>query len=498
MSLSILTPIQTELDTIAQLSGCLNMLQWDQECGLPSQSISSRAQQKATLARLIHQTKSSSAIRDFLSDHVDLSSGHCHHQDLTADHASLIRQLHRDWRLTTALPESFVSEWETVTSLAQHEWQQARQAADYSRFQPHLSTIIDLCRQKADFLGYAHHPYEALLDLYEPGMTLSLLDSLFTPLYHHIRDILPAPTPPILDWSSGDFPIDDQVTFNQRLLADTGFRLEHGRLDASTHPFTIHMHPHDVRITTRYNDADPLEAISSTLHEAGHGLYEQGLNPDWFGTPWCESASLGIHESQSRLWENWIGKSDAYWTHYYPKLLALFPTALDRVPLTQFMHHMRHISPSLIRVEADEVTYQLHIMIRYELEKQLISGDLSTHDLPDAWRQLYRDYLGVTPANDAEGVLQDVHWSCGIFGYFPTYTLGNIYAAQLYERMIQDLPSFTDHVENAHFEPILSWLRRHVHVKGRRQTPIDLMQDLTEKPLSIDALVRYFEPLLRA
>jgi carboxypeptidase Taq len=336
-----------------------------------------------------------------------------------------------------------------------------------------------------------------LLDHYEPGLTVEKLDKLFgdlraslVPLVQKIKDAPDKPNSSILE---RDFDPDKQKEFVVDVLKKIGFNFDAGRLDVSAHPFATGINPGDVRLTTRYYRNNLRSAVFGAIHEGGHGMYEQNISKDLIGTGLCTGASMSIHESQSRFWENIVGRSYGFWKHFYPQLVKLFPESLGDVRLEEFHRAINEVTPSFIRVEADEVTYNLHIMLRYEIEKKLFNGEIEVKDLPGLWNQLMEEYLGITPPNDALGVLQDVHWSFGLFGYFPSYSLGNIYASQITHAMKKDLPNFDQLVENGEFAPILSWLVDKIHRHGKMKDPLDLLREVTGEDVNASYLVAYLE-----
>jgi carboxypeptidase Taq len=370
---------------------------------------------------------------------------------------------------------------------------------------PWLERVVALKRREADALSYETEPYDALLDEYEPGARGRDLDALFAVLSPELtalaERLTAAPRRPNDAVLRRAFPTDRQRVFNQAAAATLGFDFERGRLDATTHPFFAAIGPGDCRITTRYNPGDFGDAFFSTLHEVGHGLYEQGLDPTRAGLPVGEAPSLALHESQSRLWENTVGRSLAFWKHFFPLARQVFPEALGDVSLTEFHFAVNRVEPSLIRVKADEVTYNLHILVRFELERALISGDLRAADVPAAWNEAYRRRLGAAPANDAEGCLQDGHWAAGLIGYFPTYTLGNVMAAQLYARVEEELGDLSGAFARGDFSSLLGWLSEKVYHPGGRYPAARLIELATGAPPDpqpfVASLRRKYEELYR-
>jgi carboxypeptidase Taq len=354
---------------------------------------------------------------------------------------------------------------------------------------------VDLKRQEAEAVGYKEHPYDALLDEFEPGATTTEITALFAELSKQLVPLLDAIAasgkPSRRDLLERDYPVDRQEIFGKAAAVAVGFDFEAGRLDVTTHPFCSTPGPGDCRITTRYNPRHFNESFFGILHEAGHGLYEQGLDPDYFGTPMGTAVSLGIHESQSRLWENFVGRSRPFWEHFYPRAQQVFDQALAGVGLDDFLFAVNDVRRSLIRVEADEATYNLHIVLRFEMEQALVKGDLKPADVPGAWNEKFQKMLGLTPPNDTQGCLQDIHWSFGGIGYFPTYTLGNLYAAQFMEQAREDLPGLDDDFRQGSFGRLKGWLNEKIHRQGQRYRAGALCQRVTGKPLSVEPLTRY-------
>ncbi|CAN5663574.1 thermostable carboxypeptidase 1 [soil metagenome] len=461
------------------LASCSALLGWDEQTLMPPGGVELRAEQLGLLAGIEHDRATSPR----LGERLDLLEG----SDLVANPESPaavnVRELRRQFERKTRLPRSLVEELARVTSSAQHEWVEARKARDFARFLPWVERIVTLKRQEARCLAPEGDPYDPLLDEYEPGASAQDLAERFAglrrdliPLVDAIRGSSRRPDPTILARS---FPVDRQRLLGEMMASAVGFDFQRGRLDTSAHPFCSGIGPGDCRLTTRYNEHDPGEALFGILHEVGHGLYEQGLAPEHFGTPMGEAISLGIHESQSRLWENAVGRGRAFWRYWYPQAVRIFRTALGDVSPDAFHFAINRVEPSMIRVQADEVTYNIHIIIRFVLERALITGALKPADLPGAWNEAYQRDLGLTPDNDAEGCLQDIHWSAGLFGYFPTYTLGNIYAAQLFARASADLGNLEADLAQGETSGLLAWLRNRVHRQGSRHHPAPLIERAT-------------------
>ncbi len=471
---------------IRDLGAAAALLSWDQETFLPPRGGAARARHRATLAGVIHDKVCDPRLGALL----EALAG----EKLPAAAAANVRETRRDRDRAVKVPRALVLELAEATSLAQQAWVGARERDDWGAFAPHLARLVDLRRREAEAIGYEGEPYNALLDEYEPGARAEELAPLFERLRAELVPILgaiaaaPAPDDALL---RQEFDVAAQDRFGREVLADIGFDLEAGRLDTSAHPFTSGTSPGDVRLTTHYDPRDLRVALYATIHEGGHGLYEQGFPAENEGEPICDAASLGIHESQSRLWENMIGRSREFVAHYAPRLRELFPAQLGRADPEALYRAVNVVRPSLIRIEADEVTYNLHIILRLELERGLCAGRIEVDDLPALWNARMREYLGVVPPTDREGVLQDIHWAFGLFGYFPTYTLGNLYAAQFAARADADLGGLSALIARGDFATPLRWLREKIHGRGRLLPAADLCRDVTGADLDAAPFVSY-------
>ncbi|MEK9656792.1 MAG: carboxypeptidase M32 [bacterium] len=474
-----------------QLSSAIAVLHWDQEVFMPELALQSRSDQLAVLTAQLHRLQSSSHFERQLSEFLSLEDGQLLRDDFSVSEKRLLFLTYKQWRKASVLPESFVADFAALKSQAQFYWQKARSSDDPSDFLPYLSRIIESSRLYAGYMDPHADAYDVLLDDYEEGMTGTRLEAVFQPLQQELKDLLAGISKNSRLVFDRPFCLDKQQSLNLDLLQALGFSLSEGRLDRSAHPFTTSFHPKDVRLTTRYQEKDLFEALSSTVHEAGHGLYEQGLPLEWAGLPIGQAVSLGIHESQSRLWENMVMKSYPFWQGFYPKVQSIFSDNLSKVSLAAFYQHCLTVKPGLIRVESDEVTYNMHIFIRFDLERRLISGKLGVTDLPEAWAAAYEAMLGIRPKTYAEGFLQDVHWSCGLFGYFPTYALGNIYAAQLFDQIKKDLPDIYTDFEKGDFSALLTWLRQHVHSQASLYQADDLMTRCCGRGLDAGPFLAY-------
>ncbi len=495
-----LDALTSKLREIHHLHDAAAVLSWDQETYMPSGSGAIRAEQLATLQTLAHNQLVSLEVESLLGAFVDIETGTVlpeHQSSLDDTSQALVRETWRDFSRAKKLPSSFVNELERESSIAQQVWVEARKTNDFQRFLPNLERLIGFKRKEADYLGYTDSPYNALLDTFEPGATVAQLRPLFAELRTHLIRLLDqirnSPVRPNTSILTQSFDTTKQVDFGRLVLKQMGYNFQRGRLDLSAHPFTTSFHPTDARVTTRVFDNDLPSCLFSCIHEGGHGLYEQGLSARYYGTPLGETISLGIHESQSRLWENSVGRSQAFWKYFYPKLQQTFPEQLGAVQLDEFYLAINHVGPSLIRVEADELTYNLHIMVRFEIELEVIEGQVQVDELPDIWNAKIQEYLGVTPSNDAEGVLQDVHWSFGAFGYFPTYTLGNLYAAMLFHQAKKDMADLEQNIGQGNFQPLKIWLNDRVHRWGRQYSASELIQRVTGQTLTSEAFIKDLE-----
>ena len=464
----------------AMLSSCVDLLEWDEETCLPRGGVEHRSEQLALLAGLLHDRGTDPRLGELLGD----VEGSRMVADPESPAAVNVREIRRDYDRERKLPRKLVAESARVTALAQQAWADAREAADYQVFRPWLERVLKLAREEAEAVGYPETVYDALLEDYEPGITTAEVARLFEDLKRELLPLAETITggrkPRVrTGMQRREFPVDRQRIFGEAAAAAIGFDLERGRLDTSLHPFCTGLGPGDCRITARFSTRDFAGGFFAVLHEAGHALYEQGLDPEHYGTPMGDAASLGLHESQSRLWENLVGRRRSFWQHFFPRARAMFHEALHETRLDPFLADINRVERSCVRVRADEVTYNLHIFIRFELEQALLSTDLKAADLPEAWNAAYKQYLGVTPANDVEGCLQDGHWAEGLVGYFPTYTLGNVYAAQLFAAARAQLGDLDAQFARGDFGTLLEWLRSRVHRHGRRLTPKQLVERAT-------------------
>lgn len=485
-----LDKLRTRLGRVEDLDAAANLLDWDQETYMPDGAAEARAQQTATLRRLEHDLFTADETGALL----EAAAKDVEEYAPSSFEASLVRVTRRDYDRKRRLPTQLVAAMAEAASAAKQAWKKARAEDDFAVFAPHLERIIDLSRQKADALGYDDTPYDALLDEYEPGTTTAIVVRLFAdlradlvPIAEAIAERAPADDRCL----HGRFDPEAQWRFGEDVIRAFGYDFAHGRQDRSAHPFTTSFSVRDVRITTRVDENFFNTAFFATLHEAGHGLYEQGIAPDFARTPLAEGTSLGMHESQSRLWENLVGRSRPFWQHYFPVLQERFPESFGNASLDTFYRAINKVEPSLIRVEADEVTYNLHVMLRFELERALLEGDLAVADLPERWNAAMDEYLGVHPESDADGVLQDVHWALGAIGYFPTYALGTLMSVQLFNQAAAALGDLEARIASGQFDALLEWLRTNIHRHGRTLEAETLLKRVTGQPLQAEPWLRY-------
>ncbi len=481
---------------IALFSSIDALLGWDERTLLPPGGGEYRTEQMTLLSGMIHDPWTDPQFGEWLARLAASPLA----ADPASDSGATIRRIQRRRDRKVKLPKKLVEELARAAVRGQQAWQRARQQSRFSELRPGLEKIVALKRQEAEALGYRQQPYDALLDDFEPdaltsqvAKVLAELREQLVPLVNAIRQSDRRPDRSILGRT---FPRTVQEQFGREAAAQIGFDFTRGRLDTTAHPFCSTAGPGDCRITTRYDERHFNDAFFGILHEAGHGIYEQGLRADQFGLPLGEAISSGIHESQSRLWENLVGRSLAFWEHFYPQAQRHFPQALGDVTLKDFYFAINGVRPSLIRVEADEATYNLHILVRFELELALLSGDLAVADLPGAWNEKYRQALGIVPPDDAQGVLQDIHWSAGLFGYFPTYALGNLYAAQFFAQAEADLGGLGPRFARGEFRPLGEWLGEKIHREGQRYSATELVERVTGRALSHTPLIEHLRERL--
>jgi carboxypeptidase Taq len=479
--------------TLADLNAANAVLNWDQETYMPQGAAEIRAEQISTLSALVHQMTVDPGYVGLLDDvNAEAAGGALEEWERRA-----VREAIRTRDHALKLPEELVREIARVTSLAQHAWKKARVESNFGHFAEILSRLVDLKRREAELYGYRENIYDALIDLFEPGMTVSQLRPVFDQLRDGTRRLLQK----IADSGSDvddailftGYDKEKQLAFSRDTVQRLGFDFNTGRIDLSAHPFCTSFGISDVRLTTRIYTDDLRSCLFGLIHESGHGMYEQGIDPAYARTPVGAAISMGIHESQSLFWENMIGRSEPFWNWCFPRLRSVFPEQLASIAPFEFFRAINVMKPSFIRVEADELTYNLHIILRFEIEEALINGTIDVADIPAVWNEKMQTYLGIVPPNDAVGCLQDVHWSFGGFGYFPSYTLGKLYAAMFFKQMSSDLADVNGQIERGEFGGILSWLRENIHRCGLTKTAGELVQDVCGKPLGAVDFLEYVE-----
>lgn len=482
--------LKSQLKIMARYGAALGLLGWDEEVNMPPKAQAYRGEVNAQLATDLHKKFTSKEFVRLVKELHEPSN----YEKLSEDDKINVRETWRDLEKATKVPSEFVEEMAKLTSQAFSVWVEARKQSDFKLYQPVLEKIVGMKKKEVELVGYKDSPYDALLDDYEPGLTAKKVEELFTPLSKSLAALIgqikgrPMPRLP-----EGNYPIPIQKQLNEEIARMLGYDLAAGRLDESAHPFTTGFGPRDVRITTRYDEKDFWGGIGSTIHETGHALYEQGLPEEHFGTPVGETVSLGIHESQSRLWENLVGRSREFSTTLNTLLVKYFGESAIKFSPEELYLWLNRIQPGFIRVEADEVTYNLHIVLRFEIEKALMEGEIKVADLPAIWNEKMKKYLGVDVPDDAQGVLQDVHWSHGLIGYFPTYCLGNIYAAQLFNKAEADIPDLKKKFEKGEFDDLLKWLRKNIHQAGGHYHAQELIKKVTGEGLNSAHLIKHLE-----
>jgi carboxypeptidase Taq len=481
--------LKTILGEIADLNHASAVLDWDQQTYMPSGGAEARGNQLALLGRLAHVRKTSPELGKLLEELKPYAAS----LDPDSDDARLVIVTSRDFDKATRVPSRHIVEFAHVTTLAQQAWVEARYKSNFSIFQPYLETIVGLRQEYASFFSDFNHPYDAVLDDFEPGMKTAEVQAIFESLRPKQVELIKAiAAKPQVDDSFLHQPFDEdrQWHFGEEVITSFGYDWKRGRQDKSAHPFTTGFSINDVRITTRVKPDYLNSMLFGSMHECGHALYGLGVALELERTGLDRGASSAIHESQSRLWENLVGRSLPFWKYYYPRLQQVFPQ-LAAISLENFYKGINKVSPSLIRVEADEATYNLHIMLRFEIEIALLEGKVAVKDLPELWNARMQEYLGVTPPDTGTGVLQDIHWSGGLIGYFPTYALGNLISAQLWEIINQDISDLNDQISAGKFETLLAWLREKIHRHGAKFAPQELVQKITGSKIDSAAYIRY-------
>ena len=480
--------LKERLGEVEDIGRAASVLGWDQQVNMPPGGSEARGQQLATLSKIAQEKFITDEVGRLIDDLKQELDG------ADTDEAALVRVAARNYDKAKRVPPSFIAEQAIATSKAFDAWLEARGKSDFSIFQPHLEKVVELVHKYVSFFPPGDHPYDTLLDDYEPGMKTSDVKAIFdrlrpkqVKLIKSIADSKQVKS----DFLFKKYNEKKLNDFGVHVITKFGYDWRRGRQDKAPHPFESNFSVNDVRITTRYEEDNPLAMLFSTMHEAGHALYEQGVNPSYERTPLAGGTSLAIHESQSRMWENLVGRSLPFWEHFYPSFKKTFASQLEGVTLKAFYKAINRVEPSFIRVNADEATYNLHIMLRLELEIGMVEGTIAVKDLPEIWNTKMQEYLGITPLNDAQGVLQDIHWSSGLIGYFSTYALGNLVSAQLWEKIKKDIRGLEDQIRKGDFSELLAWLRKNIHRHGQKYEPQKLVKMVTGSTISPEPYVRY-------
>jgi len=484
-----LDQLKEKLGEVADIGRAASVLSWDQQVNMPPGGHEARGRQLATLSKIAQEKFITDEVGKLIDDLKQELNG-----DHSSDEAALVRVASRNYDKARRVPPEFIAEQAIVSSRAFEAWVEARSKSDFSIFQPHLEKVLELVNKYISFFPPAEHPYDTLLDDYEPGMKTADVKAIFDGLRPKQVELIKAITSRRQvkdDFLFKKYNEKKLMDFGERVITKFGYDWSRGRQDKAPHPFETTFSVNDVRITTRYEDDNPIAMLFSTMHESGHAMYEQGINPDYERTPLAGGTSLAVHESQSRMWENLVGRSLPFWEHFYPELKKTFPRKLEGVNLKSFYKAINKVEPSLIRVNADEATYNLHIMLRLELEIAMVEGKIAIKDLPEIWNTKMQDYLGVTPPNDAKGVLQDIHWSGGMIGYFSTYALGNLISAQLWEKINADIHDLDDQIRKGDFSQLLDWLRKNIHQYGQKYEPQTLVEEVTGSKITYEPYIRY-------
>ncbi|MBO1000103.1 carboxypeptidase M32 [Bacillus sp. SD075] len=476
---------------ISAYNEALALIFWDLRTGAPKKGVEQRSEVIGVLSSEVFKMSTSKEMESFISE---LSM---EKSTLSETTSKMVQECKKEFERNKKIPANEYKEFVILQSRSESAWEEAREKADFSLFQPYLEQIVAYTRRFVEYWGYEGTKYNTLLDMYEPGMTVDILDNVFSELRSRIvplvKQIAESEHRPETAFLYKEFPKEKQHQLNLEVLKQLGYDFQAGRLDETVHPFASGINRGDVRVTTRYDENDFRGAIFGTIHECGHAIYEQNIAEDLTGTLLDSGTSMGIHESQSLFFENFIGRNRSFWKNKFSLLKEYAPEQFNDVTLDEFYRGINESKPSFIRIEADELTYPLHIMIRYELEKALFNGELEVKDLPEVWNEKYKDYLGIVPENDAMGVLQDVHWADGSFGYFPSYALGYMYAAQIKQSMLKDLPGFDGLLEAGDIEPIRKWLNEKIHKYGKTKKPLEMLKETTGEGLNVQYLIQYLE-----
>lgn len=475
------------LKKIEYLKSASSVLYWDMRVGAPKKAIPYRGEVLGFLSGESYKLQTSDEIKKY----IDYFTAQ---EDLDDVTKAMTEEAKRNYDQTKKIPEKRYTEYTVLTSNSEAVWEEAKDKSDFNMFKPYLQKIVDFNKEFIGYWGFKDNKYDTLLDLYEPGITVEKLDKVFGELRDAIVELLgkikKSGYQPESSFFNKKFTKEEQESFSYYVLNKMGYDFEAGRVDESVHPFTIEFDNKDVRITTHYYENEFTSALFSCIHEGGHALYEQDIPDELKGTMLGHGVSMGVHESQSRFYENILGRSKSFWKYFYPEAKKRFPQ-FEGVSFEDFYKAINVVKPSLIRTEADELTYSLHVIIRYEIEKALINGEIKVEELPEVWNKKYKEYLGVEPLNDAEGVLQDMHWSGGSFGYFPSYALGNLYGAQFLHKILSDMPDLYEEIEKGNLDKIHNWLKENIHKYGAVYKPADLIKKVTGEELTAKYFIDY-------
>ena len=478
------------LDFVKKMSAyneALGLIYWDLRTGAPKKGVDQRSEVIGMLSSEVFKMSTSEEMAAYIAN---LSGG-----EISGNTKKILEECKKQYDRNRKIPAEEFRKYVVLQSKAESVWEEARAKSDFEMFRPYLEKLVEMNKRFIRYWGYEGNKYNTLLDIYEPGVTVEVLDQVFGQLREKIvplvKQISESANKPHTDFLFENFPKDKQRQFSEEILNQMGYDFQAGRLDETVHPFATGLNPGDVRVTTRYDESDFRTAVFGTIHEGGHALYEQNISPDLIGTPLCSGTSMGIHESQSLFYENFVGRSFSFWKGNYDLLKDYTGDQFNGVSLEDFCRAINESKPSLIRIEADELTYPLHVIIRYEIEKGLFNDEIEVKDLPEIWNDMYEKYLGIRPQKDAEGVLQDVHWSGGSFGYFPSYALGYMYAAQFKQKMLEDIPNFDQLLEAGDLKPVREWLTKNIHQYGKLKKPLEILKDVTGEGLNAKYLIDY-------
>ncbi|AOM83029.1 carboxypeptidase M32 [Salisediminibacterium beveridgei] len=473
------------------------LIAWDLRTGAPKKGAEQRSEVLGTLSSEVFAMATSEKMKRM----IDELKSDAHWGELNDVTKKSVLECEKKYNKVANVPADEQKNYVILTSNAEVAWEEAKEKRDFESFQPYLEKIVDYNRKYVDWVGYEGNKYNALLDDFEPGLTVEVIDEVFgklkSELVPFVKAIVESGNDPKTDFLFRHFPKEKQEEFSKTILKEMQYDFDAGRLDTTVHPFCIGLNPGDVRVTTKYDESDFRTAVFGTIHEGGHALYEQNISSSLIGTPLSTGTSMGIHESQSLFWENFVGRHKGFWTRFYDDLKHVSGDQFDDVPLEEYFRAINVAGPSLIRIEADELTYCLHIIVRYELEKALINGELEVKDLPKAWNDKMEEIVGVRPTHNGEGVLQDVHWAGGMFGYFPSYALGYVYAAQLKTAMLKDLPDYDALITEGNLLPVKEWMTKNIHQFGKMKEPLEILSDVTGEGVNPDHLINYLKDKYR-